>query len=1612
MATYYWVGGDGNWSDAANHWSNTSNGTPNVAYLPTPIDDVIFDQNSNTGTNTFTVTVDGVAGNPSFCQNFSTSGLDGAMTVSISATAQLRCYGSMTLPATNFSFSATAGASIYFMSTAAGNTITTNGVALTNIYVILQAPSSIGSYTLGSALTCNVLYPNSGTFNTGNYSITANAMTNNVSSIARTINLGSSTITLASTAGFSLLATNLTSFNAGTSQITCTSTAPTFAGAGQTFYNVTFSSTALATMSITGGNTYNNLTFAARASAGVGIVTFDAGVRNRINGTLTLGSGTTGVARLFVRSGTPGSLTTLSTDTLTAMTDIDFRDVAGTGTATWAGTRIGNCLGNSNITFAASRTVYWNSATSANWSGAVWSTSSGNTGGTTTAVPLAQDTIIINNAGLTAGNTITYNASYQIGTLDFSSRTNTVTFTTGGVASYIYGDLTYSAAVTVSGTLGMTFAKQGGTATITSSRKTFTQPVSISAPNGTVRLNGNLTLGSTLTTTFNYGTLDLTNGGTGNYVLSTGFFSSNNTNTRAITFGTGNINCTGVNGAVFNISSAVGFSYTGTPTFILSGAGTSGQTRTIYAGNTYAESQVVDLYITAGVDTISVGSVGLWIGTLNFTGFTGTFTRTLLNYVYRDLVLGSGMTYTATTPAIAFVGTVVGQQNITTNGVTINCPITFGVSTTTTTTYLLQGAITQSSAYATTLSYGTLNLNGYPLTCGIFTISGVTTKYLISGGGQINVSGNSATVITMYASYVQLVDQPTFNLTYSGSTGTRNVFFQVSATGIYPILNVTAGSDVVGTLTGTNIYSLNFTGFTGTFTPTVSVNLYGGSLTLGTGMTYTPTSLYTYFNGTASTTATITTNGVILGSHLYLEDGNQTVELGSALTLGPGNYFDLIGGNFNTNNYALTCYSITVAPSRSTSTVVTLGSSTVTITGIGTAWQVIQSSGIVSLNAGTSTINFTGTSTTVATYFGGLTYNNVNFASTALNQITLADGNNTFNNLTIASPAVPGRKTVSIAGNLIVNGTFTVSGSTYNSRMFLFAALNTPVTITANAVSSLSYVDFRVITAAGASGTWSGTNLGDCGGNTNILFDTPKNVYWSNTAGGTWSSNSWSVTSGGTPAIANFPLAQDTIFFNNAGINSGSTVTIDTSLDIGTVNFSALTNNITLDTGSSNNIDLSGNLIMSPAVATTGTSSTLFFNGKTTIVTTAGVVFSPNISFQAMSGGTVTLVDNFTTLANALVHYNGLILNNNTLTCRTLGPFYNMTTTVAFGTGSIDVTGTGTIVVNMTNANLFTYTGTPTINLNANATTGTRQIVTSGLIETTAPDFNILAGSDNVYVNGNLYIGSACRNLTYAPAFSGISTLPYGIPSLPGQFGSGFIYGNLTLSPNMTISSSGGVGPIFATTTGVKTITTNGVTITSAIGFGGQPPVNGVASSANPVVGGTWVFQDALTLNSSMTIEAGTVLLHANTTSTVQQLYTLGTDIKYLGSSSTGTQATISQASGVVATKNLVIQDSRAIGGATFKAYTTPLATIDAGNNTGWNFLQPIVARITKLGNLLLPTENEYNEVTTSTFRVTQTNIFANEINEISGITVQMSRSNTGTISIAGELNEITNITI
>jgi gliding motility-associated-like protein len=92
----YWVGGSGNWSDSL-HWAGTSGGAGGYC-IPTPVDDVFFDENSFF-INNDSVWVD--MGNATCHSMYWTGALSGAE-ISGPDTNNLRVYGSLTLNAEMF----------------------------------------------------------------------------------------------------------------------------------------------------------------------------------------------------------------------------------------------------------------------------------------------------------------------------------------------------------------------------------------------------------------------------------------------------------------------------------------------------------------------------------------------------------------------------------------------------------------------------------------------------------------------------------------------------------------------------------------------------------------------------------------------------------------------------------------------------------------------------------------------------------------------------------------------------------------------------------------------------------------------------------------------------------------------------------------------------------------------------------------------------------------------------------------------------------------------------------------------------------------------------------------------------------------------------------------------------------------------------------------------------------------------------------------------------------------------------------------------------------------------------------------------------------------------
>ena len=495
--------GSGNWNASAS-WALSSGGAGSDANFPLAQDTAIVDNNSAS-----TVTIQTYNIGALNCSSRSV-----ALTLNYASSALW--YGSHTL-SSSVTVSGTTTQAFFgrgtMVFTSAGRTIT--------FQITVSGPG--GTFQLADALNAGTAFITvvRGTFDTANFAVTAGSISSTFTSV-RTITLGSSTVTLSGSINFTD-PTNLT-FNGGTSQINLSATNSAVFGGSQTFYNVSFTSTAVGTRQITGANTFNNLTLTA---SGTGLTQLQIGGDQTFNGTFTC-TGSSAIARGSVRSDAVGTTRTL-TCAAASITNCDFRDITIAGAvAPISVTGGGDCGGNSGITFPAAKTVYWNLAGTQNWNATGWATTSAGTPNVNN-FPLAQDTATFTDSG--AAGTVAFGLAYNAGTIDASARTSAMTLNHSATFS-IHGSYILGSGVTVSGTTGQTFSGTG-TQTFTSAGKTITFPITVDKPAGSAFELGDAFTSST-TITHTRGTLD------GKiYNLTCTSFTSSNSNVRTISMGSG-----------------------------------------------------------------------------------------------------------------------------------------------------------------------------------------------------------------------------------------------------------------------------------------------------------------------------------------------------------------------------------------------------------------------------------------------------------------------------------------------------------------------------------------------------------------------------------------------------------------------------------------------------------------------------------------------------------------------------------------------------------------------------------------------------------------------------------------------------------------------------------------------------------------------------------------------------------------------------------------------------------------------------------------------------------------------------------------------------------------
>ena len=1198
----------------------------------------------------------------------------------------------------------------------------------------------------------NILTVTNGTFDTKNFNVDAGSLSTANTNI-RTINFGSSTVSLSSAPSFAT-STNLT-FLAGTSQIDVSAVGGTFDGGGLTFNNLRFTTTAAGfNNTINGSSTFNNITISQPSAAGIIGVIFNG--NNTITGTLTV-AGATAVRRIFVRSNTLGTARTLTVGTLSA-TDCDFRDITIAGSAAGSSpTRAGNCGGNSGITFPAAKTVYWNLAGAANWSDTGWATSSGGAPAINN-FPLAQDTAVFDNTGSVTG-LISFDASWNVGTFNASARTSAMTFNAGGssVAAIVYGNWLSGTGMTIFDNSGVITFGGRSTQTITSNGVTFGCPVTINAFATTVQLADALIVGSNRTLTLNLGTFDAVS-----YNVTTGVF-SNLANTTILKMGSGTWTLSGV-GNLWDMSSNPSAIYKGTANIVLSD--TSASSRSFIGGGLSYNKLTIGG--TTGSSTLTITSNN------QFTELASTKT------VAHTIALGTSTQTFGKWTVTGTVGNVVTLTGTGTNHVLAGAA-TSGID------YLAMGSIgfaatSPGEFYAGANSTGTAGAPVYrtapPAARTLYWVGGTgnwssTTKWSTSSGG-----GSGAAVPTSLDDVV--FDSASNATAYTATVDVNSRCNKLTIAG-------PASGNVTLSGSSTLIIHDNVT-----FPATGMTNLFNGLVTL---------------SGSTSG-KTLTSNGVALLFNITINGVNAEWTLGSNFDGGSAYTVTVTNGSFSCSTYNFTNGAL--FSTNNNARTINFGSGIIELSSSApiSFGTTEANAANLTVTAGTAQINCTSGNITFSG--NGKTFRNVAFTSTSAGTVTI-NGANSYNNLSFTGLTVAGVKTVSLAANQTITGTFTCSaGTDATMRHFVRSdTLGTTRTLTCAAVS-LTDVDFRDITIAGAAAPATGTRLGDCKGNSGVTFTAAANKYWNLAAGGNWGGAiGWATSSGGTPAINNFPLAQDTCFFEATGLNSGATITVNQSYNIGTIDMSARTaNTMTLATGSTAPA-IYGNWINGTGTTLTGTTAmTLAGRGSQTI-TSAGKTFTQPFTINTPNGS-VTLLDAFVssaadlfTLTSGTFDANGY---NFSLTS-TIAPFVasgSSVRTLAIGSGTWTIACQGGSAFSAGTAVNLTVTGTGTISL----TSASAKTFAGGGISYSGITLD-QGGAGTLTITGN----NTFANITNTYKATGATTINFGTTTQTvGSFtAAGEVGRVLTLtgtsasSPATLVLTSGTVTtPDYLTITGIR----------------------------------------------------------------------------------------------------------------------------------------------------------------------------------------------------------------
>jgi hypothetical protein len=961
-----------------------------------------------------------------------------------------------------------------------------------------------------------------------------------------------------------------------------------------------------------------------------------------------------------------------------------------------------------------------------------WSATSGGASGA--SVPTVADNVFFDQAG-----TYTVTMTGALECLNITVSAGTVTFATGTAPTLnIAGSMSVIGGTVWNSTGAITFSATSGTYTIAGPASggaiaaTSIQIGPTGSSTATWTLTGALYASSGTDVTVASGTF-----ATGGFVVDCGRLISSGTSVRAINLGASDVQ-------VRNTGNAIDFT---TPTNLTVTAGTS----------------VITL--NASSSTFSGGGLTFYqlttLGSANITG-ANTFDRIR---IFASAAIGTNtVTINAPQTTRRFDTAIIGGTPIGNRRIFVSSA-TYGISQTLTVTG--------------TVSIFDIDFRGIYVIGASAPISGTR----IGNRGECSgITFDAPKTVYWNLAGAQNWSAPGWATASGGSTNVNN----------FPLPQDTATFNNASSVTGTITLDTAIG-----YVPTVDMSTRTTAMTLGianattvygdwkngSGTSFSGASTLTFSGGN---TQTITSAAKIFPSPITVDTYGGTVQLDSALNIG-ANTLTITNGTFTTNGYTITAG--VFSSSNSNVRTINLGASVVTLSSVvGFGFTTTTN---LTFNAGSSAITLSiNTSGSTTFNLGGLTYNSVTFTNASAGTLTSTiAGQNTFTNLTLAGTNVAANIQIFLFSlPQTVTGTLTCAGSSAVQRIFLRSdTLGTSRTLQVNSLSATD-CDFRDIALTGTASGSTPTRAGDCGGNSGITFDAPKTVYWNLAGAQNWSATGWATSSAGSPAVNNFPLAQDTAVFDNAGSVTG-TITINLNWNIGTFDASVRSSAMTLTTGTTNPV-VYGDWKFGAGVTLSSTTGAITFskNGTQTITSNA-VQFGTPVAINHPSG-TVQLADGLSLGATRTLTLTSGTFNAVTYNVATgLFSSTGSTNTVRMGSGTWTLSGTGTVWNCTTAPTLIAGTS----NIVLSDTSATARTFSGGGLYYNKLTIGGATGGSTLTINGVNTFGELASTKTVAHTiiFASNTTNTIGKWSVTGTVGNVVTVGPTVAATTYTLSIAG-----------------------------------------------------------------------------------------------------------------------------------------------------------------------------------------------------------------------------